>query len=114
MANIRVPPNVSSVTFVTSGVKAPVANVISGITAAEAADCCSDYSKGPGGNPVIYTNISNGQVDMTMPLSITSITINGQVKAAASGKITAVSGQDAANFIAGCRQRDAIFELVQG
>lgn len=114
MSDIRVPPNVSSITFVTSGVKTPTNNIITGITPAEVTDVTSPYSVGPGGSPIVTTNISNGQVDMFMPGSITSITINGNVKAVSGGKISAVVGADASNFIAGLRQRDALFELVTG
>lgn len=115
MTTVRVPPNVSSVTFVTSGVKSPDGNLlISGLTAAEATDVTSPYSWGPGGFPEVLTNLSTGAMDMFVPASITSITINGNVKAVSGGKITAVVAADASAFIAGSRRRGSPFELFQG
>lgn len=113
MATIQVPPNVSSVTFVTSGVKTPVAGLITGINAAELTDVTSPYSWGPACPDVITSNISTGAVDMTVPSSITSITINGNVKAVASGKISAVAAADAAAFILAGKNQCAPFDLVQ-
>ena len=112
MATIRVPPNVSSVTFVTSGVLTPTNNLISGMTPAELTDVTSPYSWGPAEPDVATSNVSTGAVDMKVPLSITSITINGVVKAVTAGFISAVAAQDAANFLVGSRQRATAFELV--
>lgn len=113
MADIRVPSNVSSITFVTSGVKTPVNNIITNITAAEATDVTSPYSKGPGTYPVV-TTAANGDVDMFMPASITNITIGGVAKAVSGGIITAVAPAAATNFILTLKQRDSLFELVTG
>ena len=112
MASIRVPPNVSSVTFVTSGVLTPTANIITGMTPTELTDVTSPYSWGPATPDVLTSNLSTGAVDMKVPLSITSITINGNVKAVTAGVISAVAAADAAAFMAGSRQREANFELV--
>jgi hypothetical protein len=112
MADIRVPPNVSSVTFATAGVKAPTANIITGIGAAETTDVTSPYSWGPGNPGVVTSNVSTGAVDMYIPTSITSITINGNVKAVSGGKITGVAAADAAAFYFGSEQRKSCFELV--
>ncbi len=112
MASIRVPPNVSSVTFSTSGVLTPTNNIISGMTPAELTDVTSPYSWGPGTPDVITSNVSTGAVDMRVPASITSITINGVVKAVTAGVISAVAAADAAAFILGSEQRRTCFELV--
>jgi hypothetical protein len=112
MATIRVPPNVSSVTFSTSGVLVPTNNLITGMTAAELTDVTSPYSWGPSGPDVVTSNISTGAVDMFVPGSITSITINGVVKAVTSRVISAVAAADAAVFLLGVKQRGSCFELV--
>lgn len=112
MASIRVPPNVSSVTFVSSGVLTPTANIITGMNATELTDVTSPYSWGPGTPDVVTSNLSTGAVDMFVPASITSITINGNVKAVTARKISAVAAADAAAFLLGCEQRRNCFELV--
>ena len=112
MASIRVPPNVSSVTFVTSGVLTPTAGIITGMNPAELTDVTSPYSWGPACPDVAASNVSTGAVDMAVPGSITSITINGNVKAVASGKITGIVAADAATFLLGAKQRCSPFELV--
>ena len=114
MATIRVPPNVTSVTFATSGVKIPDASfLVTGITAGEATDVTSPYSKGTGVWGVVST-AANGDVVCWMPASITSITIGGQVRAQANLQIPALSGAIATAFLQGISQRQAMFELVQG
>lgn len=113
MADIRVPPNCTSITFAVSGVKAPVNNIITGLTPAEATEMTSPYSAGPGNLHVKYT-APNGDTDLFMPGGITSITIGGQVKAVSNGAISALSGAIASAFLLGARQRGTLFELVQG
>lgn len=114
MATLRAPPNVTSITFATSGVKVPDGqNLVSGLTAAEVTDCCSPYSKGPGDLGIVFS-VANGDVDMFMPASITSITIGGNVKAVAGGKISALPAAAAAAFLLGMKQCVPYFQLVQG
>jgi hypothetical protein len=112
MASIRVPPNVSSVTFATSGVLTPTNNIVTGMTPAELTDVTSPYSWGPACPDVATSNVSTGAVDMTVPASITSITINGNVKAVSNRTISAVVAADAAAFVLGAKQRCSVFELV--
>jgi len=114
MVNIRVPPNCTSITFTTSGVKIPVNNIITGLTALEATTACSPYSKGAGHDPVVSQNNANGQLTLRVPAGITSMTIGGNVYAVASGVISAVLPADATAFILGLKQKGTMFELVQG
>ena len=113
MADIRVPPNCTSITFSVSGVKAPVSNVITGLTADEATEMCSPYSAGPSTRHVKAT-AANGDVDLFMPSGITSITIGGNVKAVANNAITALAPAAASDFLRGMSQRGSMFELVSG
>ena len=115
-ANVRVPPAVSSVTLVTTGVLAPINNIISGMTPAEQTDITSPYSWGMTPNIITTTNLATGAVNLRVPLSITSITINGNVYPATNAGpfsyLTNVAAVDANLFIAGSRQRHVSFELV--
>ena len=78
MASIKVPSNVSSVTFATSGVKAPDGSgIITGITAAEATALSkqgSNYSA-----PQLVSVATNGNITFAMPVVVTSITVNAIV-----------------------------------
>jgi len=112
MASIRVPSNVSSVTLVTSGVLTPTAGVITGMTAAELTDLVSPYSWGPAHNNVVSSNLSTGALEMRVPASITSITINGVVKAVTAGVISAVAAADATEFILSAGGSSPFFKLV--
>ena len=111
MADIRVPSNVSSITFTTSGVKAPTGGIVTGLTAAEATNVVQNYAHGPGSNPIVST-AANGDTILAMPPGITSITIGGQVRAVSGGVIaSAVSGAIAAAYC-GSRPFRQPFSLV--
>lgn len=113
MAQIRVPPNVSSVTLTTSGVVAPVNNIIT-CTAVEATSLSSPYAF-PGGTCIAQTVVATGLTQLIMPLVITSITINAVAYAVTAGLTPlTIPAADATAFIAGGRQRDPMFELVSG
>ena len=86
MASIRVPSNVSSMTFATSGVKAPVANIITGLTADEATAFGEQFTRGFAGIRLISTAV-NGDTTISLPTAITSITINAVVYAV-NGAVT--------------------------
>lgn len=96
---LRVPPNVSSMTFTVSGVKVPVARIISGLTAAEEV-ALSQYNIY---NQVYFqsTNPSTGAAIIKFPAGIiTSITINGVVTAINGAGVSApVAAADATAFI---------------
>jgi len=98
MADVRFPLNVSSITFVTSGVKAPDGTGrVTGITADEATDCVRESTRPRrSGAP----NATTGASDIRLPASITNITINGTPYAAASQIISAVPAADFTNFLA--------------
>lgn len=96
---LRVPVNCSSITFTTSGVKAPVARLITGLTAAEETALAqwSRYQR----TQLINANLSTGAIDIQFPAGImTSITINGNVKAInGAGVCSAVVAADATAFL---------------
>ena len=83
MATIRVPSNVSSITFSTSGVKAPAAGLITGLTAAEGTAFSQQGIKGGNklGPAKLMRTALNGDVNISVPALITSITINAIVYA---------------------------------
>ncbi len=89
MASIRVPSNVSSITFTTSGVKAPVAGIISGLTALEgnAFSQNAPGSIGRVGAVRLVSTAANGDCTISVPALITSITINAIVYAV-GGSVT--------------------------
>jgi hypothetical protein len=113
MSIVRVPSNVGSITLATSGVLAPTSGLIT-CTALEATDLVQSFTKGAGGKGVVIANISSGAEDLAMPASVTSITINGNVYAVASGKISAVPAADAIIFTRILTYRTSYFLLVQG
>lgn len=81
MASIKVPSNVSSVTFATSGVKTPTAGIISGLTSLEATAFTQNglnaYNRvGPAQQVSVAVN---GDITIALPAVITSITINSIV-----------------------------------
>lgn len=84
MAIIKVPSNVTSMTFTTSGVKVPAAGLVSGITALEAN---AFAVTGIGARGVNYgparlcQAAANGNLTIEVPSLITSITIGGVVYA---------------------------------
>ena len=90
MATIRVPSNVSSVTFTTSGVKTPVNNLISGLTAAEgtafAVNSVSTHNGGFGAANLQKAAL-NGDLSIAVPNLITSITINAIVYAVGGAQL---------------------------
>lgn len=95
---LRVPANVSSITFTTSGVKAPVNRVITGLTAAEET-ALAQWSRFQ--RTYLINAASNGDVTFQFPPGImTSITINGSAKAInGAGVSAAVAAADATAFI---------------
>lgn len=111
MAAVRFPPNVTSVTLVTSGVVAPASGVVT-CTVAEATDLVQAIGKGPGTDGVIDSATTT--VRLKFPASITSITIGGNVIAVAAGISGAIPAQAAADFLFGCKQVDGYFQLVTG
>lgn len=111
MAQVRVPPNVSSVTLVTSGIVVPAAGIIT-CTAVEATDLASPYSKGAETSGIIDSAATT--VRLKMPASITSITINGAVTAVVAGVTANIAAADAANFLFSRKMTDSMFQLVSG
>lgn len=78
MASIKVPSNVSSMTFSTSGVKAPVGGIISGLTPAEATAFSQQGNNGGNryGPAKLVSTAANGNCVLSLPVVITAITIN--------------------------------------
>lgn len=96
---LRVPPNVTSMTFAGSGVKVPVARIISGLTATE--EAAFNNNMYPNRCYIISTNLSTGAALIQFPAGIiTSITINGVVTAVnGAGVSVPVAAADATAFI---------------
>ena len=96
---LRVPANCSSITFTTSGVKAPVARLITGLTATEETALAqwARYQT----TKLINAALVGGAIDIQFPAGImTSITINGNVKAInGAGVCSAVAAADATAFL---------------
>lgn len=87
MASLKFPLNVSSVTFATSGVKAPdAAGIVTGLTPGEVTSIL--YA---GGARMVST-ASDGSVNITLPVAITNITINS-VAYTVNGAATALGKQ---------------------
>lgn len=108
---IRTSPAVTSITFSITGVVAGAAGVFSGITPAEASPCVQGFLLN--GQPsLISSNPANGNCEISMPPTITSITINGHVYAVAGGKISAVVPVDANALLVGAAGQP--FQLVTG
>lgn len=98
MAVVRCPSNVSSITLVTSGVQAPASGLIT-CTAAEATDLVQTVSKGAGTDGIVDTVLAGGATRLQLPKSITSITINGNVRVPdGNGVIAAIPAADASVF----------------
>ena len=94
MADVRVPLNVNSITFSTSGVKAPDATgLVTGITAAEATALCLECTR----PSLVQAN--SGAGDIRLPSVITSITINSVVYSPTGGIITAVPAAQLTQFL---------------
>lgn len=112
MASIRVPSNVSSMTFSTSGVKTPTAGIISGLTALEAT--AFSGKQDPKVARLVFAN-SNGDLNLSFPSLITSITIDSVVYAV-SGAATPWGKQlaSAVPAVAATTVLKENFGLVQG
>lgn len=95
---LRIPVNCSSITFTTSGVKAPASRLITGLTAAEETAMCTPRA---GRSVYLVSTDASGNAILQFPLGIiTSITINGNVRAVdAAGKSAAVNAADVAPFL---------------
>ena len=80
MATIKVPSNVTSITFATSGVKVPSGGLVTGLTAAEATalakNSASSHNLQPGAANLVTTAL-NGDCTIALPTVITAITIGG-------------------------------------
>ena len=116
MASIRVPPNVSSITFTTSGVKTPTNGIISGLTPAEVttliADQLTDF-------PFVSSNQATGVAVLGLPPGlITSITINATpyTPNASTGYVSGVPAADATIYLGNTQNCPANnpFWLIQG
>jgi len=82
MATIKCPLNVSSITFVTSGVKTPdAAGLVTGLTAGEATVLSQQGTNSGnylGAAKLVSTDIS-GNIQISLPAVISSVTINSVV-----------------------------------
>lgn len=95
MADLLVPPNVSSITFATSGVKAVASREVTGITAQEYSELLK-YER----QPTVKSTAANGNTDIWMrDGQITSITINSVVYPVTAGAIAAVPAVQASIFL---------------
>ena len=79
MATVKCPTNVTSITFATSGVKVPDgSNNVTGLTALEA-NALSQQGQNSGNNlgaAKLVSTASNGNVQISLPVVVTGITIN--------------------------------------
>lgn len=83
MASIKVPTNVTSITFATSGVKVPDADsIVSGLTSAEVTALRNRFTSAR----LCSTDVS-GNLTLSLPVVITNITIDG-VAYAVNGAVT--------------------------
>ena len=95
MPDLLVPPNVSSITFATSGVKAVASRKVTNISAAEYNEMLK-YER----QPTVLKTAANGDTDILMrDGQITSITINAVVYPVTAGVIAAVPAAQAAIFL---------------
>ena len=86
---IRVPTNVSSMTFTTSGVKVPASRLISGLTAVEETALAAPGNHA-NGIYIISTNLGSGAGTVKFPAGIlTTLTINGNVTAVNAAGVSA-------------------------
>lgn len=102
---LRTNPAVTSITFSVTGVVAGVNGVFSGITPAEVTPCVQGFQQG--GQPSLLSG-----TEISMPSTITSITINAHVYAVAGGKISAVVPADVQALLVGAAGQP--FQLVTG
>lgn len=94
MADVRVPLNVSSITFVTSGVKAPDATgLVTGITPAEATGLTLECTR----PSLVQANSGPGTIKM--PAVVTAITIGGTPYTVTGGEITNVPAAHLTQFL---------------
>lgn len=113
MAVVRCPSNVSSITLVTSGILTPAGGLIT-CTALEATDLVQAYNA-INADSVVDTVLAGGATRLQVPKSVTSITINGNVRVPdAAGIIASIPAADATIFCSIKNYRSALFELVSG
>ena len=116
MAQVRVPSNVSSITLATSGALVPAGGIIT-CTADEATILQQGIFKGQESNGVIDSvPPPTNTVRLRFPSIVTSITINGNVIAIASGVSASIGADDAANFLRSAKGKagQGYFQLVSG
>ena len=94
MPKLRVPTNVTSKTFSSSGVVVPTAKVVD-ITATELTDIVQSYNQ----PSIVSSNLNTGTVIVRMSAKITSITINGNTYAVTNGISAPMSAVDATQYI---------------
>jgi hypothetical protein len=95
MPDLTVPPNVSSITFATSGVKAVASRKVTGISAQEYSELLK-YER----QPTVQATAANGNTDILLrDGQITSITINAVVYPVTAGVIAAVPALQAGIFL---------------
>lgn len=94
MADVKVPLNVSSITFAASGVKTPSgAGIVTNITADEATQLCRESTK----PSLVQANAGAGNI--RLPAVVTGITIGGTAYVPAGGIITAVPAAHLTQFL---------------
>lgn len=111
-AAIRVPANVSTMTFAGSGVIAAVSRIVSGLSATELTALTTPSKN----DIVLVSTASNGNTSIKFPPGIlTSITINATpyVPNGTTGIITGVPAADATAFF-GSNTDAEPFQLVTG
>jgi len=113
MPNILVPPNCQSITTAGQGLITPVNNIAAVTSPIEATVLTSPYSAVPGSTDVSSTP-SPGFVNMTVPSVLTAININGNSYIVTNQQISNVPELDAVVFIAGMKQVNSMFQLVNG
>ena len=95
MPDLLVPPNVSSITFATSGVKAVSSRKVTNISAAEYNELLK-YER----QPCVLKTAANGDTDILMrDGQITNITINAVVYPVTAGVVAAVPATQASIFL---------------
>ena len=94
MADVRVPLNVGSITFVTSGAKTPDATgLVTNITAAEATELVRDATR----PSLVQANSGPGEI--RLPSVVTGITIGGVPYTPTAGVISNVPAAQLTQFL---------------